>query len=61
MLFSYVVDCVTELYVWLGKKSNQEQRKLSIKVAEDLLLSRKGRPSWVTLAKLHENTGNYNI
>jgi hypothetical protein len=54
---SYILDTVTELYVWVGNKSNQEQRKAATAYANELLGSRKGRPTWVEVTRILQNTG----
>lgn len=52
-----MLDTVTEVYVWIGNKSNQEQRKVATAFATELLNTRKNRPKWVTVTKIIQNTG----
>lgn len=53
----YVVDSITELYVWVGKSSTPAQRSLGLLVAEKLM-AREEHPSWVKVTRLVENAEN---
>eukprot|EP01094_Clydonella_sp_ATCC50884_P024887 TRINITY_DN6370_c0_g2_i4.p1 TRINITY_DN6370_c0_g2~~TRINITY_DN6370_c0_g2_i4.p1 ORF type:complete len:1509 (-),score=458.21 TRINITY_DN6370_c0_g2_i4:8-4405(-) len=50
---STVVDCETELFVWIGKKSPVYQRKLSMLVAKKLT-QEKHRPKWTSITRIPE-------
>jgi len=45
---SYVLDGLTEVYLWVGKQTEDFVRKQSMAKAEEILKLRKNRPSWVT-------------
>ncbi|KAN0039091.1 hypothetical protein ACTA71_001285 [Dictyostelium dimigraforme] len=51
--FVFVVDCVTEIFVWVGKESSSIQRKMAIKVAL-VLQAQKDRLDWTKITRLTE-------
>ncbi|EGG17594.1 villin [Cavenderia fasciculata] len=51
--YVYVVDCPTEIYVWIGKESAATQRRMGSKVAL-ALLAQKDRADWVRVTRLTE-------
>ncbi|EFA79213.1 hypothetical protein PPL_08041 [Heterostelium album PN500] len=52
---SYVVDCWSEVYLWVGKQTDAQVKKHSMAKAEELLASRKNRPSWVSIVRIIED------
>jgi len=52
---AYVVDAESEIYVWIGSTSGQQERKLALLVAKRLL-SEPGRVPWTSITKIFENT-----
>jgi len=51
--FVYVVDCQTEIFVWVGKESSSSQRKMAIKVAT-VLQEQVGREDWTRITRVLE-------
>eukprot|EP00004_Rigifila_ramosa_P003141 TRINITY_DN132_c0_g1_i1.p1 TRINITY_DN132_c0_g1~~TRINITY_DN132_c0_g1_i1.p1 ORF type:complete len:824 (-),score=219.57 TRINITY_DN132_c0_g1_i1:102-2516(-) len=51
----YLVDCTTELYVWVGKKSDAAARKESM-VSANQYLTTAGRPTWVSIQRVAEGS-----
>lgn len=49
----FVLDCVSEVYVWIGKNSSKELRNIAIAQGEAVLASG-NRPSWVELYRCAE-------
>eukprot|EP01132_Coremiostelium_polycephalum_P008457 gene8457-10388_t len=52
----FILDCGSELYLWLGKSSDPFVKKNSYQLAQELLTKRKGRPQWVVVEKIPEGT-----
>ncbi|KAN0036848.1 hypothetical protein ACTFIV_002162 [Dictyostelium citrinum] len=55
--FCYILDCETELYVWLGKASANDQRSVAMANAMDLLHD-DNRPSWTPIIKMTQGSEN---
>ncbi|KAN0035550.1 hypothetical protein ACTA71_004830 [Dictyostelium dimigraforme] len=55
--FCYILDCETELYVWLGKSSANDQRNVAMANAMDLL-HEDNRPSWTPIVKMTQGSEN---
>ncbi|KAN0025593.1 hypothetical protein ACTFIU_002032 [Dictyostelium citrinum] len=55
--FCYILDCETELYVWLGKASANDQRSVAMANAMDLLHD-DNRPSWTPIVKMTQGSEN---
>ncbi|EAL69180.1 hypothetical protein DDB_G0276453 [Dictyostelium discoideum AX4] len=55
--FCYILDCETELYVWLGKASANDQRTVAMANAMDLL-HEDNRPSWTPIIKMTQGSEN---
>ncbi|KAF2069223.1 hypothetical protein CYY_009459 [Polysphondylium violaceum] len=51
--FVYVVDCQTEIFVWIGKESSSSQRKMAIKVAT-VLQEQPDRQDWTRITRVLE-------
>eukprot|EP00127_Corallochytrium_limacisporum_P004760 Clim_evm114s172 gene=Clim_evmTU114s172 len=50
-----VIDCVTDIYVWIGKRAKRIHRAAAGKVSKDLLEIGK-RPSWAMVHRIIENS-----
>ncbi|GAM23062.1 hypothetical protein SAMD00019534_062370 [Acytostelium subglobosum LB1] len=51
---TYVVDCGTEVYLWVGRQTDDAVRKGAMELADALLAQRKGRPKWVSVTRVVE-------
>lgn len=49
--FCYILDCKTEMYVWIGKRSPESMRQVIFETAKELLKTSK-RPDWATGIKI---------
>ncbi|KAF2073451.1 hypothetical protein CYY_005236 [Polysphondylium violaceum] len=51
---SYILDSVTEIYLWVGKETEDFIRKQSMAKAQEIQAIRKNRPAWVTIQRIVE-------
>ncbi|EFA79075.1 villin [Heterostelium album PN500] len=51
--FVYVIDCQTEVFIWIGKESSLPQRKMGYKVAL-ALIAQKDRLPWTKITRINE-------
>ncbi|KYQ92976.1 villin [Tieghemostelium lacteum] len=54
--FTYILDSWTEVYVWVGKQSNQNVKKHCMSFTKEFMKKRKGRAAWVEPMKISEGT-----
>jgi hypothetical protein len=47
----FILDCETEIFVWVGKESTEQEKAAAMANAQDFLSSM-GRPSWTPITKL---------
>lgn len=52
---SFILDCETEIYVWLGKQSSASSRKEAMKHGQDFLTKNK-RPNWTPILRIVEGS-----
>jgi len=52
---TYVVDAESEIYVWMGSTSGQNERKLAMIIAKRML-TEPGRVPYTSITKVLENT-----
>ena len=52
---AYVIDGETEIYVWIGSNSGQNERKLAMIIAKRMLCEA-GRMKWTSITKVLEST-----
>jgi hypothetical protein len=50
----YLIDCHTELYMWVGKGCPNTHRTLISNKAQEVLAKSKNRPKWVTITRVIE-------
>jgi hypothetical protein len=50
----YIVDCLTELYMWVGKGCSSAHRTFIATKAQEHLTHVKGRPKWVAITRVIE-------
>lgn len=50
----YLVDCLTELYMWVGKGCSNTHRTFVASKAQEHLTTVKGRPKWVVITRVIE-------
>eukprot|EP01136_Pigoraptor_vietnamica_P033760 Opistho-1_new@96932 len=53
--FSYVVDAVNEIYVWIGKESHKQAKAVAMTVAKTLQVQPQ-RPPWTFALRVYENS-----
>ncbi|ELR12318.1 gelsolin repeatcontaining protein [Acanthamoeba castellanii str. Neff] len=53
--FTYILDCETEIFIWVGKKSDWESKASGIMLADDFLTMFE-RPSWTPMTRMLEGT-----
>ncbi|EGC37711.1 hypothetical protein DICPUDRAFT_46298 [Dictyostelium purpureum] len=51
--FVFVIDCVSEIFIWVGKESSSMQRKMAIKVAL-VLQAQSDRTDWTKITRVNE-------
>jgi len=49
-----VFDCGSEVFVWVGKGANAEERKKALGYAQDYL-TKHNRPAWIPITRVNEN------
>ncbi len=49
----FIFDCGMEVFVWIGKKSSKNEKRIAIQYAQDYLHKYK-RPVWIPITKLNE-------
>eukprot|EP00029_Vermamoeba_vermiformis_P005779 TRINITY_DN209_c0_g1_i3.p1 TRINITY_DN209_c0_g1~~TRINITY_DN209_c0_g1_i3.p1 ORF type:complete len:597 (-),score=204.42 TRINITY_DN209_c0_g1_i3:2225-4015(-) len=53
----FILDCVTEIFVWTGRKSTAQEKSESMNIAKKFLQDFK-RPNWTPITKLTEGVEN---
>ncbi len=53
--YTYILDCETELFIWVGRRSDWESKASGIMLAEEFLTMFE-RPSWTPMTRMLEGT-----
>ena len=56
--FPYLLDCYSEMYVWMGKQTTPKVQSDAMKKAMEMFQQNKTRPPWSTLKKVKRQTRN---
>ena len=55
----FILDCDTEIFVWVGRKSSMAARLAAMQVAQRFVKGAADRPSWVQLTQIYEHAEPY--